>query len=263
MRLQQKTVELSRVSPFSLAGETALITGGGTGIGLGIASAFVAAGARVAITGRRSSVLRQASETLGSPASWFVHDLRQPAMTDGLLQEVQSRLGPLTILVNNAGIHLKKRAVETADEEFQEVMGTHVNGAFSLTRSVLRQMERRKQGTILFIASMASILGIPNVAAYSAAKAAHVGLTRALAAEYGPGGIRVNAIAPGWIETPMLENALNGDDRRRNRILARTPMARFGQASDIGMAAVFLCSNAARFVNGVVLPVDGGASIGF
>jgi NAD(P)-dependent dehydrogenase (short-subunit alcohol dehydrogenase family) len=124
-------------------------------------------------------------------------------------------------------------------------------------------MLRRRSGSILFIASMTSFFGIPEVMAYSAAKTAYLGMVRTLATEVSPLGVRVNAIAPGWMETEMVQKAMKGDPARRRRILARTPLGRFGQADDIGAAAVYLCSPAAKFVTGAVLPVDGGASIGF
>ena len=110
---------------------------------------------------------------------------------------------------------------------------------------------------------MASLIGIPLVSAYSAAKSAHLGLVRTLAAEVSSKGVRVNAVAPGWIESDMMRTAMNGDAERRAKVLGRTPMARFGASEDIGWAATYLSSPAARFVTGVVLPVDGGASIGF
>jgi gluconate 5-dehydrogenase len=110
---------------------------------------------------------------------------------------------------------------------------------------------------------MSSLIGMPNIVAYSAAKSAYVGMVRSLASELGPHNIRVNAIAPGWIETPMLQAALSGDPERRSKILSRTPQQRFGMPEDIGWAAVYLNSPAACFVNGIVLPVDGGASIAF
>jgi gluconate 5-dehydrogenase len=124
-------------------------------------------------------------------------------------------------------------------------------------------MLERKSGSILFIASMTSLIGLPQVVAYSAAKSAYLGMVRSLAVELSPNGIRVNCIAPGWIESAMLQQALGNDRARHDRILARTPLARFGEPQDIGNAAVFLSSEAAKFVTGVVLPVDGGASIGF
>jgi gluconate 5-dehydrogenase len=180
-----------------------------------------------------------------------------------LIQRVKKRVGPISILVNNAGIHLKKTAIDTTPAEFNSVLQTRVVAAFSLTRAVLPQMVKQKHGNILFIGSMASLFGIPLVVAYSAAKSAYLGMVRTLATEVSPHGVRVNAIAPGWIESDMMVKALAGDPERSQKILDRTPMNCFGRAEDIGLAATYLCSPAARFVTGVVLPVDGGASIGF
>jgi gluconate 5-dehydrogenase len=165
--------------------------------------------------------------------------------------------------VNNAGIHLKKTALETTEAEFNSVLQTHVVAAFSLTRAVLPGMIQRKHGSILFTASMASLFGIPMVMAYSAAKAAYLGMVRSLATEVSEHGVRVNAVAPGWIESDMMLKALAGDPARSNKILGRTPMKSFGRAEDVGWAATYLCSPAAKFVTGAILPVDGGASIGF
>ena len=124
-------------------------------------------------------------------------------------------------------------------------------------------MIKRRRGNILFTASMASLFGIPSVVAYSAAKSAYLGIVRSLAAEISVHGIRINAIAPGWIESKMMRRALKGDPERAQKIISRTPMKRFGSPDDIGWTATFLCSPAAQFITGTVLPVDGGASIGF
>jgi gluconate 5-dehydrogenase len=193
----------------------------------------------------------------------MVHDVTSKDGAGALIEKVREHFGPVGILVNNAGIHLKKDVLHTSAAEFQSVLDTHVLGALSVTQAVLPAMMERRSGAILFMASMTSLLGMPNVVAYSAAKSAFVGMVRALACELGEHNIRVNAVAPGWIETPMLRKALDGDGARAARILARTPMGRFGEASDIGNAALYLCSRAGGFVNGVVLPVDGGASMGF
>lgn len=251
------------VNEFSLKGETALITGGGSGLGFGIAECFVASGATVVLVGRRADVLKKAAKKLGKSASYEVHDITLVDEAQPLIQRVSNEIGPVSILVNNAGIHLKKPAVDTTPAEFNAVLQTHVVAAFSLTRAVLPQMLKRKQGNILFTASMASLFGIPLVTAYSAAKSAYLGLVRSLATEVSPQGVRVNAIAPGWIESDMMLKALNGDPERARKILGRTPMNCFGTSRDVGLAATYLCSPAARFVTGVVLPVDGGASIGF
>ena len=250
-------------NPFSLKGETALITGGGSGLGLGMAKSFVAAGARVILVGRRVDVLQKAARALGPAASFAAQDITQLNAAAEFIRRVEKKSGAITILVNNAGIHLKKPAVEITAVEFNSVLQTHVAAAFSLTTAVLPGMMKRRHGNILFTASMASLFGIPLVAAYSAAKSAHLGLVRSLATEVSPHGVRVNAIAPGWIESPMMLKALGGDPARSKKILGRTPLNRFGTAADVGLAAVYLCSPAAKFVTGVVLPVDGGVSIGF
>ncbi|MDD4347858.1 MAG: SDR family NAD(P)-dependent oxidoreductase [Opitutales bacterium] len=248
---------------FDLHGEVALITGGGSGIGLAMASCLHAAGARVVLVGRREPELMDACAGLGEGASYQVHDITKFDGAAALVEKVEQDVGPVSYLLNNAGIHVKKPAVDTSVEEFQRVLETHVLGAHALTRAVVPGMIKRRGGSILFTASMASLFGIPQVVAYSAAKSAQLGMVRTLATELSPHGVRVNAIAPGWIETEMSSKALAGDPVRRDKILGRTPMAKLGQAEDIGWAAVFLSSQAARFITGVVLPVDGGVSIGF
>jgi gluconate 5-dehydrogenase len=248
---------------FSLAGEHALITGGGTGLGLAMAECFSAAGARVTLVGRRPEPLQTACQQLGANAAYLTADITDAARVATLVSEAESTNGPLTILVNNAGVHLKKPAAVTTDAEFQSVIQTHLFAAFSLSREAAKGMLERGHGSILFTASMTSFIGMTQVVAYSAAKSAYLGVVRALAAEWSAKGVRVNAIAPGWIQSEMLEKALAGDPARRAKIISRTPMGRMGAPHDIGWAAVYLCSPAAKFLTGVVLPVDGGASTGF
>jgi NAD(P)-dependent dehydrogenase (short-subunit alcohol dehydrogenase family) len=252
------------MSQFNLDGEVALITGGGTGLGLSMAGCFVAAGARVVLVGRRKLPLQAAVKSLGESARFIVADIAAEGAAENIVATAREVAGNApTILVNNAGIHLKKTAVETTREEFASVIGTNLLAAHALTRAVLPEMIAQRKGNILFITSMAALFGIPLVSAYSASKSACIGLMRTLATEVSPVGVRVNAIAPGWIDSPMLREALAGDAARSDKIIGRTPMARFGEPEDIGWAAVYLCSTAAKFVTGVVLPVDGGASIGF
>lgn len=248
---------------FRLDGETALITGGGSGIGLGMARCLHAAGAKVVLVGRRADLLQAAAAEIGEGALWEAADVTRHDDMAALVERVTERAGPISILANNAGNRLKKLAVDTSVEEFAGILDTHVLAAHNLTRWVLPSMIAAGRGSILFTASMTSLMGIPMVIAYSAAKSALVGMVRALSTEVAGQGVRVNAIAPGWIDSPMLEKSLAGDEARAARILARTPMNRFGEAEDIGWAAVYLCSPAARFVTGVLLPVDGGASQGF
>ena len=252
------------ITPFRLDGEVAIITGGATGLGFGMARSFVASGAKVVLAGRREDELKKAVAALGTSASYVRHDVTEHGKARQLVEAATRSAGaPPSILINNAGVHLKKPAVETSPEEFLNVLNTHVIGAHALTQAVLPGMIERKHGSVIFIASMASLFGLPKVIAYSAAKSAYVGMVRTLASEVSADNVRVNAIAPGWIDSDMMRKALAGDLVRQAKILGRTPMGKFGDADDIGWAAVYLCSPAAKFVTGVVLPVDGGVSIGF
>jgi len=248
---------------FSLDGQCALITGGGTGIGLAISRVFLEAGARVVITGRRVEVLKEACTQLGAKATFRAADIAEAQGVTALVEAIETGDAPIDILVNNAGINAKKPAVEISDEEFDRIIQTNLNGLFTLTREVGRRMIARQRGVILNITSMAALYGLPKVAAYSASKTAVLGLTRALASEWAPFGLRVNSIAPGFIFSEMTDRALNSDPDRKRRVLERTPMGRMGQAEEVAAAAVFLCSDAASFITGVNLPVDGGNSIGF
>lgn len=252
-----------KLPAFDLTSQTALITGGGTGLGLGMARCLVASGAKVVLVGRRPAELKKACATLGAGAFALAGDVTRLETAPALVDQAEALAGPVTILINNAGVHLKKPAVETSDEEFATVLQTHVFGAFALTRAAGARMLQRRAGCVLFTASMASLFGIPLIVAYAAAKSAYAGMVRTLATEWGSSGVRVNAIAPGWIASDMLDQALGGDPARKAKILGRTPMNQFGDPDDIGWAAVYLCSPAAKFVTGVVLPVDGGAVIGF
>ncbi len=187
----------------------------------------------------------------------------EPETIPALVQRIEDEFGPLDILVNNAGNHLKRPAVDTSDADLASILQTHLFGSFALSRECGRRMTGRGRGSIIMIVSMSALFGIPQVTAYTAAKSALSGLTRALAVEFSPHGVRVNAIAPGWIETMLSRKAFEGDPARKQRILDRTPMGTLGEILDVGYAAVYLSSPAAKFVTGIVLPVDGGASIGF
>jgi gluconate 5-dehydrogenase len=254
---------MNNKTAFDLTGQTAFVTGGGTGLGFGMARCMAASGARVVLVGRRKDELAKACAEIGANAFPLVGDVTKLDTAPMLLDEAEKLAGPVSILVNNAGIHLKKPALETADAEFASVLQTHLFGAFALTREAGKRMVARKSGSVIFTASMASLMGIPLVVAYSAAKSAYVGVVRTLAVEWGAHGVRVNAIAPGWIGSPMLEQALASDPARKAKVLGRIPQNKFGEPDDIGWAAVYLASPAAKYVSGVVLPVDGGAAESF
>ncbi len=251
------------VSQFSLDGKVALISGGGTGIGLAIAKAFVAAGARVIVCGRRGDVIAAAVKTMGMDALAQQCDITDSAAVAQLVERATEQLGPIDILVNNAGTHLKKPAETTAESELQSMFNVHVVGAHTLTRAVLPSMRKRKQGSIIFISSMAAIFGVPQVIAYSAAKSAALGVVRTLATEVGGDNIRVNALAPGFIDTEMMHRAVDADPERKQKILSRTALKRFGTPEEVALAAVYLASPASAFVTGSCLVVDGGVASGF
>jgi gluconate 5-dehydrogenase len=250
-------------NPFSLKGKIALITGGGTGLGFGIAKAMTEAGAEVIITGRREAPLQEAVAQLGDKCHYSINDVTQTSGLSTLVNDLEDMYGPIEILVNNAGINMKKHALEVTDEEFSQIILTNLNAVFALSREVAKKMVARKRGSIIMITSMTAVYGIPAVPAYTASKSAVLGLTRTLACDLSPHGVRINAIAPGFIETPMLTKAMQNDENRKNKVLSRTPMGTFGKPEDIGYAAVYLASDAAKFVNGTQLCVDGGNSIGF
>jgi len=248
---------------FSLAGKIALVTGGGTGIGLGISKALIDAGAQVVITGRRETVLQEAIKELGDQAFYRVNDITDKTAIPQLVQDIETNIGPIDILINNAGIHHKALAQDTSDFDFERIIQTNLLSVFSLTRECASYMLKRKSGSIIMISSMAGLFGIDKVVAYSVSKTALTGLVNTLVTEYSKSNVRVNAIAPGWIESNMFLNAINQDEKRKQQITNRIAMDHFGKPEDIGNAAVFLSSEAARYITGVILPVDGGATVNF
>lgn len=251
------------LNPFTLEKKLALITGGGTGIGFGIASAFVQSGARVVITGRREDILKEAIDKLGRNSHYIVNDITDFESLPSLIEQIESEYGHIDILVNNAGTHLKKYAQQTTDAEFLSVINTNLLSVFSLTRICAARMLERKNGCILMISSMTAFFGMDRVVAYSVSKTALTGMIRSLVSEYSRSNVRINAIAPGWIESEMFLRAIDGDKERKSKIVNKVAMDHFGKPEDIGNAALYLCSDAARYVTGVILPVDGGAVANF
>ena len=254
---------MEKKSFFDLTGKKAVVTGGGKGLGFAISEALIKAGAQVYITGRDEAALKQAVAELGANCTYAVFDLAQLDKIPAFAETLEKDFGPVDILVNNAGINLKKEFLDLTDEEFDRIIKTNQYAVFSFTREITKKMVPRGKGSVVMISSMASQYGIPKVVAYSASKSAVEGMTRAIAVELSPLGIRVNCIAPGFIATEMSAKALNNDKERLNKVLSRTPMAKLGQPSDIGNAVVYLSSDEAGYVTGVILPIDGGNSIGF
>jgi len=243
--------------------KVAIVTGGASGLGYAIAKKFTSNNIRTIIIGRNEARLKEACASMGENAEYISCDVTDFSSLPGIVDSIIKKHGKIDILVNNAGIHLKKPFLEVTDEEFQQVILTNTTAVFSLSREVVRVMKERKSGSVLNISSMAAQYGIPLVIAYSAAKSAIEGMTRAMAVEVSPDGIRINCIAPGFIRTKMSGKALDNDPERKRKVLSRTPMGRLGTPEEVADAAFYLTSDSATFITGVVLPVDGGNLIGF
>ncbi len=246
-----------------LTGKNVIVTGGSSGIGFAIAEAFARERANVVIVGRDKAKLDRAARDLGTTVHPLNFDLNEIGALRDLVQQIHQQVGDPDVLVNNAGINLKREALSVSDQDFQDVVLTNQTAVFALTREVAKGMVARKSGNIIMISSMASHYGIPNVVGYTATKSAVEGMTRALAVEWSAHGVRVNCIAPGFIATAMSSRALDDDPERKKRVLSRTPMGTLGEPGDVASAALFLASSQAKFITGIVLPVDGGNSIGF
>ena len=238
---------------MSLNGRIALVTGGARGIGRAIATALTAAGARVIIADIDGSDAEATARELGSGATGYALDVSDPAACEALAATV----GPVAILVNNAGIIRPGLITDPgATENWQRTLAINVGGPFNMCRAFHAQL-RETKGTVINLASIRSFVAAGNAAAYAASKGGVMQLTKALAVEWAPDGIRVNAIAPGFVETPLVPDS-EKTPTREAAIMARTPLKRIGEPNEVGGAAVFLASDAAAFITGVILPVDGG-----
>ena len=252
------------VNAYSLNGQTALVTGGGTGLGKAIATCLAQSGAKVIIAGRRADVLESACDEIGHGCRYLALDLEDMGSIAGFATSILEEFGPIDVLVNNAGNTIKKSFMDSSLEEFDQVFDVHVRGALVLSREIIRQMLKDgKQGSILFTSSMTAFIGQPLVSGYTISKTAISGVIRALSAEFAGNGIRVNGVAPGWIDTDVYRKATSGDPERQKKIMSRIPMGKLGDPEDIGWACAFLSSPAAKYITGQVLLVDGGGATGF
>ena len=240
---------------FDLHNRVALVTGASGGIGTAIAEALHRAGAAVALSGTRETALRQLGDRLEERAHVVVANLAGGGDAGALVKETEAALGPIDVLVNNAGITRDGLALRMKDDDWQAVLDVNLTAAFRLTRAVLRGMMRRRSGRIINISSVSGLLGNPGQANYAASKAGLIGMSKALALEVATRGITVNCLAPGFIETAMTD-AL--PEAVRDDALARVPMGRFGSPEDIGTAAVYLASDEAGYVTGQTLTIAGG-----
>jgi 3-oxoacyl-[acyl-carrier protein] reductase len=241
----------------SLEGKVALVTGGSRGIGAAISRELARAGARVAVNYRSGQAAAEAvAAEIGGIA--VAADVGDPAGAQALVERVESELGDLDILVNNAGITRDTLIARMSDEDWQDVIDTNLRGTFNTCRAVSRKMLRRRSGAIVNLSSVVGVHGNPGQANYAASKAGIIGLTKALARELGVRGVRVNAIAPGYITTELTDVLT---EEQTGLILGNTPLGRLGAPEDVAASVRFLCSDEAAFITGDVLLVDGGLGI--
>jgi gluconate 5-dehydrogenase len=256
----QEKNRLDTLSLFSLAGRRALITGSSRGIGFGIAEALAGAGAQIILNGRDTEALGVAAEKLaarGAQVKAVAFDVTdEEGVADGV-GYCEAKLGPIDILVNNAGMQYRAPLEDFPAEKFEQVMRTNVTSVFNVGQAVARRMIPRGRGKIINLCSVLTAVARTSITPYSASKAAVANLTRGMATEWARYGLNVNAIAPGYIRTELNE-ALLSNVEFNSWVERRTPMGRWAEPSEVGGAAVFLSSDAASFVNGHILYVDGG-----
>src|SRR5688572_1476489 len=245
---------------FDLKGKAALVTGGNGGIGLGMARGLAAAGAAVAIVGRDAAKNAAALASLGKDCVALKGDLTDEKQCRALVEEAAARLGRLDIMVNNAGMNIRKPPQELKLEEWRTVMDTNLTSAFVASQAAYPHLKKAGRGKIINIGSMMSIFGGGYLAPYAASKGGIVQLTKALAAAWAKDNIQVNAVLPGWIDTALTQRARVELTGLNERVLSRTPAGRWGEPADLAGIAVFLAAPASDFVTGTAIPVDGGYS---
>ncbi|MFM2350752.1 MAG: hypothetical protein RIR95_597 [Pseudomonadota bacterium] len=246
------------ITMFDLTGKSALVTGASGGIGAAIAEALYAAGAKVALSGTRVEPLEALAARLGERAFVLPCNLSDVAAVEALPKQAVEAMGAVDILVNNAGITKDNLFMRMSDEEWQSVIDVNLTSTFRLCRGVVRGMMKARWGRIVNISSVVGATGNPGQGNYAASKAGMVGMSKSLASEVASRGITVNAVAPGFITTPMTDKL---NDEQKSRILTVVPAGRMGEAAEIAAAVLYLASPEAGYVTGATLHVNGGMSM--
>ncbi len=252
------------MSLFNLSGKVALVTGGNGGIGLGMAQGLADAGAAILVAGRNDEKNAAAVATLvesGSDAAAATADVTDETAVAAMVEAALSRWGRLNILVNNAGINIRKEPQELSLDEWRSVLDTNLTSAFLCSQAVYPYMAANGGGKIINIGSMMSIFGAAFTPAYASSKGGIVQLTKATATAWAKHNIQVNAVLPGWIDTDLTRRGRREVEGLHERALARTPAGRWGEPADMAGIAVFLSGPASDFVTGAAIPVDGGFSV--
>jgi len=249
---------------FNLQGKVAIVTGGNGGIGLGMSHGLAEAGATVLIAARNAQKSKAAVESilaLGGKAFAMTVDVTSQTACEAVVAAAAAAHGRLDILINNAGINIRKRPEAYALGEWQQVLETNLTSAFLFAQAAYPEMKKAAGGKIINIGSMMSIFGTTFTTPYAASKGGIVQMTRALACAWAADNIQVNAVLPGWIDTELTRSARRDIPDLHKRVLARTPAGRWGNISDFSGIAVFLASAASDFITGAAIPVDGGYSV--
>jgi gluconate 5-dehydrogenase len=255
-------MSLTSLDQFKLDGRRALITGSSAGIGFALAEGLARAGANVVLNGRDATRVAAAASPLrakGLDVAEMAFDVTDPKAVEAGVAKIEAELGPINILINNAGIQRRMSLEDFPNETWSELMRTNLDSVFYVAKAVARRMIPRKAGTMINICSVQSELGRPGIAPYTASKGAVKMLTKGMAIDWGKHGIRVNGLGPGYFATD-LNKALVADEKFSGWLCDRTPLGRWGDVNELVGAAIFLASDAASFVSGHVLYVDGGVT---